>query len=165
MHNATPEVRSDAGISGVFAFFPLTMRKMRDIVIVGTDLQVLMTRRTEIMFALGIPLAAILLAGAVGMLYAHRKNAAFGERFRYVAHCRYCRQCVEKLGPAVYDLKTDDEHELAAVNNIFRGQKTWRKAENVNVGLWDGGGIPAKFIYAAYDRTDLRILETGVVQP
>ena len=123
-----------------------------------------MKRRTKLLLAFGIPLGAILLAGAAVLLYARHKNAESLERRELVSQCRTYRRYVELLGPAVYDLKTDDEAELAFINNIFRGQRIWRETTNVNVAFWDGSGVPLRFIYAAYDRTDFRILETGSVQ-
>lgn len=65
---------------------------------------------------------------------------------------------------ALYDLRLDDPSDILQLNDLFRGQRSWSERKNVNVALWPGGGIPAKLIYVVCDRTDQRMLETGVLQ-
>ncbi len=121
-----------------------------------------MNRKSKIPLAIAGVLLLVLAPPAAWKVYRDR---VLSNRFERVSQCRRYSQCVAALGPTMYDLKSDDPHELEWLNKSFRGQKNWSERKNANVALWPGGGIPAKLIYAVYDRTDQRILETGLLQP
>lgn len=120
-----------------------------------------MNRKTKIPLAIAGVLLLVLAPPAAWKVY---RNRVLSNRFERVSQCRQYSQCVAALGPAMYDLKSDDPSELLQLNNLFRGQKSWSARKDVNVALWPGGGVPAKLIYVVYDRRDRRILETGLLQ-
>ena len=122
---------------------------MRQIVVVN--------RKSKIPLAIAGVLLLVLAPPAAWKIYRDR---VLSNRFESVSRCLQYRQCVAALGPAMYDLKSDDPY----LNNLFRGQRSWSEHQNVNVSFWPGGGIPAKLIYVVYDRRDQRILETGLLQ-
>ena len=116
-----------------------------------------MNRKSKILLAVAGVLLLVLAPPAAWKVYRDR---VLSNRFERVSQCRQYSQCVAALGPAMYDLKSDDPY----LNNLFRGQKSWSARKDVNVALWPGEGIPAKLIYVVYDRRDRRILETGLLQ-
>ena len=101
---------------------------MRQIVVVN--------RKSKIPPAIAGVLLLVLAPPAAWKVYRDR---VLSNRFESVSQCRQYSQCVAALGPAMYDLKSDDPY----LNNLFRGQRNWSERQNVNVALWPGGGIPA----------------------
>ena len=115
----------------------------------------------KILLAIGGVLLLVLAPPAAWKIYQDR---VLSNRFERVSQCRQFWQCVAALGPAMYDLKSDNPHELEWLSRNLRGQRSLSARKNVNVALWPGCGIPAKVIYVVYDRTDQRIIETGVLK-
>ena len=101
---------------------------MRQIVVVN--------RKSKILL---VVVGALLLVLAVPAAWKIYQDRVLSNRFERVSQCRRYRQCVDALGQAMYDLKSDDPY----LNNLFRGQRNWSERQNVNVALWPGGGIPA----------------------